>query len=85
MSVFDASGSTFYSQTNPENVEQVAPSQEPEKPKYAAQDADSFAPSSGEDPIENPQPVPGAQPSMLSLPLIAAGLFALWLMFKGDE
>lgn len=93
MSAFESS--TFYSDTHPENVGSPAnpPPQAkaadafPDNPPYARYaDAESFAPSS--------TPAGGSfQPelqtvqeaSQISLPLIAAGLFALWIIFKGER
>jgi len=99
MSAFDSSGSSFYTQTHPENVSGEAArdnaaidssNQSPRSatpPPYTANEGrdDTFDPSPGvADPTFQPefaQPVPPT----LSLPLIAAGLFALWLIFKGDK
>ena len=55
--------------------------------RYSDSGVDSFAPSPtpmnpGFQP-EIPQPV--AESPMLTLPVIAAGAFVLWLIFKGDK
>jgi hypothetical protein len=83
-----------YDQTNPNPPQEQ--SGEPRKPRpiippYVRNwenSAASFAPDAG---VTDPNMQPEIQqpanvgPSMGSLPLIAAGVFVLWLVFKGDQ
>jgi len=99
MSTYDSGktsfgGSSFYSEPHPENIgspvvdtntkEEPASTTPPPYTHYSAS-GDEFAPSPMIDPEVQEAAEPSAAPPMISLPLIAAGLFALWLIFKGDR
>ena len=88
------SGNSFYSGSSdgepiePTVMEEPEP-ERPANPPYARQAMDdSFdpLPQTG-DPSFQPGPVEAAAvvgPPSISLPLIAVGLFALWMIFKGE-
>lgn len=89
-------GGSFYSEPHPENVgnkverEDFANVHEahsatpPPYTDYAPQDDGSFAPAAmvNQDVREEMEPGAVIGPPMPTLPLIAAGLFTLWLIFR---
>ncbi len=93
--------SSFYSEPHPENVGNQPQAEAPrdefanvnESPKKAtpppythyAPAAGDFAPSPMIDMEVQDAAIEEAAPPMVSFPLIAAGIFALWLIFKGDR
>ncbi len=93
LSVFDSSGSTFYDKTGEsarENAAIDSSNQAPHSatpPPYSADEGrnETFEPISRvADPSFQPEHVEPVPPT-LSLPLIAAGLFVLWIIFRGDK